>query len=134
MTQQVYITFRDMPPSPALEHEIRSRVAWLETFYPDMIGARVTLEIPHRHRERGRPVQVRIELAVPGEDIVVSHVPTLHATGRQLGAEALHKQLDVEGPRRDAIVAIHDAFDVARRRLEDFARRQRGAGKSHSTG
>jgi hypothetical protein len=134
MTQQVRITFRNMPSSPALEHEIRSRVAWLETFYPGMLGARVTLEVPHRHRERGRPVQVRIELEVPGDDIVVSHVPTLHASGRQVGAEELHKQLDVEGPRRDAVVAIHDAFDVARRRLEDFARRQRGDVKSHSAG
>lgn len=132
MTQPVRITFRNMPASPALEHEVRSRAAWLETFYPGIIASRVTLEIPHRHRERGRPVQVRIEVSVPGEDIVVSHVPTLHAAGRQTGAEVLHKQLDVEGPRRDAVVAIHEAFDTARRRLEDFARRQRGDVKTHS--
>jgi hypothetical protein len=35
-------------PSPALEHDIRSRVTWLETFYPDLLGARVTLEVPSR--------------------------------------------------------------------------------------
>jgi hypothetical protein len=134
MTQPVRITFRNKPASPALEQEIRSRVAWLETFYGGIVGSKVTLEIPHRHRERGRPVQVRIELSVPGEDIVVSHAPTLHASSRQLATERLQKELDVEGPRRDALVAVHDAFDVARRRLEDYARRQRGDVKSHVVG
>jgi hypothetical protein len=27
------------------------------------------VEMPHRHREHGRPVHVRIELSLPGEDI-----------------------------------------------------------------
>jgi hypothetical protein len=32
---------------------------------------------------------------------------------------------------RDAYIAVHRAFDAARRRLEDFAREQRGAVKTH---
>jgi hypothetical protein len=31
------------------------------------------------------------------------------------------------------VVAIHDAFDVARRRLEDFARRKRAATQTHQS-
>jgi hypothetical protein len=34
---------------------------------------------------------------------------------------------------KDVVVAIHDAFDVARRRLEDFARRQRADIKTHQS-
>ena len=125
MTRPVQVTFRNMAGSPALEQKIRARAVWLETFYSGLVGCRVLVEIPHRHRERGRPVHVRIELSLPGEDVIVSHEPTLHATLKDLQGDARHKDADVEGAHKDALVAVHDAFDIARRRLEDFARRQR---------
>ena len=122
MTRPVQITFRNMGVSPALEEEIRLRAAWLETFYPGIVGCRVLLEIPHRHRMRGRPLHVRIELSLLGEDVIVNHEPTLHATARP----APHKSEELDGRHKDAVVALHEAFDVARRRIEDVARRQRG--------
>jgi hypothetical protein len=111
-----------MGVSPALEHEIRSRAAWLEMFYPRIVGCRVLLEVPHRHRKRGRPLHVRIELSLPGEDVIVNHEPTLHATARP----GPRKSEELDGRHKDALVALHEAFDVARRRVEDVARRQRG--------
>ena len=122
MTRPVQITFRNMGVSPTLEQEIHSRAAWLETFYPGIVGCRVLLEIPHRHRKRGRPLRVRIELSLPGEDVIVNHEPTLHATARP----APHKREELDNRHKDAYVALYEAFDVARRRLEDVARRQRG--------
>ena len=122
MTRPVQITFRSMDVSPVLEQEIRSRAAWLETFYPGIVGCRVLLEIPHRHRKRGRPLHVRIELSLPGEDVIVNHEPTLHATARP----ARRKSEELDSRHKDALVALHEAFDVARRRVEDVARRQRG--------
>jgi hypothetical protein len=117
-----------MSASPALEDEIRSRAAWLESFYPGIVGCRVLLEVPHRHRRRGRPLHVRIELSLPGEDVVVSHEPTLDATARSTP----HKSDELGGRHKDAHVAVHEAFDVARRRLEDAARRQRGDVKTRT--
>jgi ribosome-associated translation inhibitor RaiA len=131
MTSAIQVSFRNMAVSPALEQEIRARAAWLETFYSGVVGCRVVLEVRHRHREHSRPVHVRIELSLPGKDIVVSHDPTLHATLKHLRGEATYKAEDIEGAHKDALVAIHDAFDVARRRLEDYARRQRGDVKIH---
>ena len=128
MTRPVQITFRNIGVSPALEQEIRSRAAWLETFYPGIVGCRVLLEIPHRHRKRGRPVHVRIELSLPGEDVIVAHEPTLHATARPRP----RKSEDLNGRHKHALVALHEAFDVARRRIEDVARRQRGDVKTAS--
>lgn len=125
LTRPVQVTFRNMAGSPALEQGIRARAVWLETFYSSLVGCRVLVEIPHRHRERGRPIHVRIELSLPGEDIIVNHEPTLHATLKDLQRAATHKDADVEGAHKDVLVTIHDAFDIARRRLEDFARRQR---------
>jgi hypothetical protein len=131
MKRPVQVTFRNMAPSPVLDQGIRARAAWLETFYPGLIGCRVVVEMPHRHRQHGRPVHVRIDLSLPGEDITVSHEPTLHATLKDLQGETAHKVEDVEGAHKDAVVAIHDAFDTARRRLEDVARQQRGDLKTH---
>lgn len=45
--------------------------------------------------------------------------------------EAHHKDDEIESVHRYASVAIHEAFDAARRRLEDFAREQRGTVKAH---
>jgi hypothetical protein len=121
-TRQVQISFRKMKVVPALEQEIRSRVAWLDAFHPAIVKCRVLLEVPHRHRRHGRRLHVRIELALPGEDVVVDHQPAF-AAGAGVVA---HKRHELDGRHKDASVAIHDAFDAARRRLEDAARRLRG--------
>ena len=127
-TRPVQISIRHMTVSPAIEEEIRSRAAWLESFYPGIVGCRVLLEVPHRHRRRGRPLHVRIELSLPGEDVIVNHEPTLDPTRQS----AFHKSNELDGGHKDAHVTIHEAFDVARRRLEDVARRQRGDVKTRA--
>ena len=127
-TRPVQISFRHMTVSPAIEEEIRSRAGWLESFYPGIVGCRVLLEVPHRHRRRGRPLHVRIELSLPGEDVIVNHEPPLEA----MSPRVLHKSDELDGRHKDAHVAIHEAFDVARRRLEDVARRQRGDVKTRA--
>jgi hypothetical protein len=38
----------------------------------------------------------------------------------------LHDADTARGDHRDAITAINDAFDIARRRLEDATRKRRG--------
>jgi ribosome-associated translation inhibitor RaiA len=125
------ITMHGMPASPALEREIRERIEALETFYPDIIGCRVLVDLPHRHRERGRAFHVTIELTLPGEDVVVSHSPSLHGARKDLADRERRKNSDIDGVRRYASVAVREAFELARRRLQDFARRQRGEVKTH---
>jgi cold shock CspA family protein len=126
------ITFRGLPHSAVLDSEIRERVAWLEQFYADVMRCRVLVDLPHRHRHEGRLFHVRIELTVPGgPPIVVSHEPSLHAQLKDVHDDTHHKQDEIEGEHRYAAVAVRQAFDAARRRLEDFAREQRGAVKEH---
>jgi hypothetical protein len=88
----------------------RLRAAWLETFHPGIVGCRVLLEIPHRRRKRGGPFHVRIELSLPGEDVIVSQRPRRHATDRP----GPSKSEELDGCHKDALAALHDAFDVAR--------------------
>lgn len=126
------VTFRGLAHSDALETDVWERVAWLEQFYPDIVQCRVLLEVPHGHRHDGRHFHVRIEMTVPGSDpIVVSHEPSLHGPLRDVEEAAHHKETDVDTVHRYARVAVHRALDVARRRLQDFAREQRRAVKTH---
>jgi hypothetical protein len=59
---------------------------------------------------------------LPGEDVIINHEPALDTTARSTS----RKSDERNGRYKDAHVVIHEAFDVARRRLEDVARRQRG--------
>jgi cold shock CspA family protein/ribosome-associated translation inhibitor RaiA len=102
-----------MPPSEAIETNIREKAAKLDDFYEKIMGCRVLVEAPHRHHRKGKLYHVRIDLTLPGGEIVIDREPSLHAS---------HK---------DIYVAIRDAFDAARRKLQDFARRRRGVMKVH---
>lgn len=131
MVRPVQITFRNMQPREPLEALIRERAAWLETFHPGIVGCRVVVEVPHRRRARGEHVRVRVELSLPGEDVVVSNEPTLHGALKAVEEEVHRKDDDIEAVRKYAEAAIREVFDTARRRIQDAARRQRGDVKTH---
>jgi len=107
------ITFRGLPPSPAIEKSIREHAAKLERFYDRLTRCRVVVESPHRRHNKGKLYHVSLDLTVPGAELVVNREP--------------HQRHEHE----DVYVAIRDAFNAAARQLEDYARRQRGEVKSH---
>ena len=107
------ITFRDMDSSEALADRIRSRIAELEQFHPRITSCRVVVEKGHRRHHKGNVFGIRLVLRVPGREIVITRDP-----------EADHAH-------EDAHVAVRDAFDAARRQLEDYVRSQRGDIKHH---
>ena len=126
------VTFRGLAHPEALEVDIRQRVGWLEQFYAGIVRCHVLVEVPHRHRHRGRHFHVRIELTVPGRDpIVVSHEPSLHAGLKDVEDTAAHKDAEIDSVHRHSLVAIRETFDIARRLLEDAARMERNAVKTH---
>ena len=65
------ITFRNMEPSKAIEDNIREKAAKLDSFYDRIMSCRVTVEAPHRHHHKGKAYQVRIDLTVPGDELVI---------------------------------------------------------------
>ncbi len=109
------IVFRDFPPSPAVESKIRQRAEKLEQFYPRIMSCRVVVEAHHKHKHNGMLYHVRIDVKVPGAELVAS---------REHHDNHAHE---------DVYVAIRDAFDAARRQLEDRSRRRRGDVKTHDT-
>ena len=108
------INLHQIPASPALEDHIRASVAELETFFDRIVSCRVSVNAPPRHHRQGQLFHVGIEIGVPGERIVVG------------GA------MDEDPAHANPYVALHDAFKVARHRLEAHAGRQR-AGRGGTT-
>jgi len=108
MQLPVQITYRGMESSAALDDAVRDKAAKLEQFHPRITGCRVVVEQPARHKRKGQEFVVHVDLKVPGGEIAVNRD---HDT--------------------DVYVALRNAFDAARRKLEDFAREQRGDVKHH---
>jgi hypothetical protein len=131
MTLPLQVTFRNMKHSNEVEDWIRAEAGKLETFYHRIIGCRVAIEVPHRHHKKGKPLHIRIDLTLPGKEIVVKREPVvIHRTPVNGEAAALiHPKAKSE--HADLQLVIHDAFKAAGRRVQDFARRQRGDVKKH---
>lgn len=102
------ISLHGIEHSDALYNAIRDRAAKLDRYYDRIMSCRVVLELGGRRKLHGMQFAVRVDLKVPGGEIAVT------------------KEHD-----EDVQVALRDAFDAARRQLEDYARAQRGEVKRH---
>ena len=107
MNTPVRITFRHLEPSDALRQHIEAESDKLEEFFKPIIDCHVVVDLPNRTVSGGQPYRVRIELAVPGERIVGGVDPS------------------AAKERKDAFLAISEAFDNTQRELQDYARRLR---------
>ena len=128
---QPLITFRGLDHSKALEADIRKHIDKLARYYQPIMGCRVLVEFAQRHHDQGNRFHVRIDLTVPGGEIVVAHDASLHATEKDEEAQTSAQRAEPKPERKHALVAVREAFDIARRRLQDYGRRQRGSVKAH---
>jgi len=126
----VQVTFRNMEPTPDVEPLVQKEAAKLDTYYPRITSCRVVVEAPHHRYRSTNPYHVRIDLGVPGEELVVKHQPSLHSSMKQFRETKRVKRLEVNKRYKHLHATISDAFRAARRQLEDFARRQRGEEKT----
>lgn len=113
MQQPLEITFHNIDPSSSMEAEIRRRAQKLEQFAADIVSCRVTVEAPHKHHKHGRLFRVAVDVRLPGSEIVVNRGPSEHHA------------------HEDVYVAIRDAFNAARRQVQDAVRKRRGDVKAH---
>jgi len=108
MQMPLQITIRDVPHSSALEAQIRERAAKLEAFHPRITSCRVTVEELGKHHHQGRHFRVHVDVRVPGKEVLVNR-----------------------DHHEDVYVALRDAFDAAKRQLEEVIREMRGDVKVH---
>lgn len=105
-TIPLQITFRDMDHSDSIEDYVRKRAIKLSAIRRSIVACKVAVEAPHRHKNHGRHYRVRIDMTVPGSEVVVDRCP------------------DVGDACADVYAAIDHAFDHALRRLRDESKRR----------
>lgn len=109
MALEPLITFRHMNQDDALEATIRQKVAKLEKFFDQISKCEIVVEAPNAgHHQQGSHYHVRIELHVPGDELVVDRAP------------------EAAPNHEDPAVALRDAFEAAKRMLQEYARKRRG--------
>lgn len=109
MTVPVQVTFRDIPHSDAVASHVERRAAKLETFYDRIMRCHVVVEAPHRHHKHGKRYHVRIDMHVPGRELVVSR--------------------NLDDTKEDLHAAVDDAFADAERVVEEYARELKLGGR-----
>jgi ribosomal subunit interface protein len=102
------ISARNLELSEDMRVLIREKAEKLDNVYEDIISCRVRVDVPHRSQRSGVQYNVLVDVVVPGSEIVVRREPD-----------------------KDLHVAIVNSFDVAQRRLKDYAEKQRGEVKRH---
>ena len=104
-----------METSAAVETRVRELANHLGVFSDKITSCRVVVDSPHRHQHQGKVFNVKVQLALPGEDVVV----------------------DMERPDRqgheDVYVVLRDAFDAAKRQLQQRMSNLRNEDKRRET-
>ena len=113
MTKPLEITFQGVEKSQAIETMIAERAAKLEKHFSRLTSTRVVVSAPHRHSHKGKIYQIKIEIGMPERPPVV-----------------ITEDPDVNHAHEDLAIAIRDAFDAARRCLDDKAARISGTAKA----
>ncbi len=105
----VQITIRDMQGSDALEEHIRSKAVKLKQFYNHIISCRIVVEFEQKHKHRGKLFNVRIDVMVPGKELVST------------------RKID-----EDLYIAIREAMSAITRQLDNHSHKRHGRVKTHS--
>jgi len=102
MQMPLQITSRQLPVTSAIEDSIKQKIRKLDRLHERIIGCRVTIDAPHRHKHKGRQYNLSIDMTVPGKEIVVKHES-----------------------HEDLYVSIREAFEAAKRQLVEYSAKRR---------
>lgn len=104
----VQITIRDLPSSAVLDTHIRAKSAKLQQFYSNITSCRVVIEFAQKHKHNGKLFNVRIDVTVPGKEMVVT-----------------------KKSNEDVYIALRDAFNALTRQLDNYSHKRHGRVKAH---
>jgi ribosomal subunit interface protein len=105
MEVPLQVTYRGMPPSEALSERVREHASKLSTFHRRILGCKVAIEAPSPHHRHGGHFRVRVDVVVPGAELVVAN--------------------DDASPKgEDAYAAVDGVFKNASRVLREHQKKQ----------
>ena len=113
MNTPLEITFKGLDKSAAIEAKITEKAAKLEKVFNRMTHCRVVVAAPNKHAHKGKSYEIKIDIGIP------DHAPLI-----------LSHESAVGDAQEDLQIALRDAFDAAKRRLEDIAERLKGSAKA----
>lgn len=113
MELPLQVSFRRMKTSDTIEAMVRERAVLLDKFARNITSCRVVVELAGQHHLHGNLYEIHLDLTLPGGEITVTREPGQHPE------------------YKDIAVALRDAFNAARRQVEDYVRHQRGEVKTH---
>jgi len=102
MYTPLQVSLRGIAPSEALIRAIRDKAQKLEHFYDRIAACRVALTLDPGHPGQGKQLSAHVGVKLPG---------------RAVEATRTHD--------KNIYIALREAFDAARRQLEDYAREKR---------
>ena len=106
MQLQAEISFQGLDPSDFVRQRIEAELAKLERFHNRITHCRVVVSSPGKHHKKGGLFAIHLHLTVPGhKEIAVSREPQKHQS------------------HEDPYVAVRDAFNAARRMLQNDEQR-----------
>jgi len=108
MQKPIQITIKNVDPSDQLNALIKEKANKLQQFNENIISCHITVEQTQRHKHQGKLNNLRINISVPGKELIVTH-----------------------NPNENIYVAVRDAFDDARRQLENYSQISHGGIKTH---
>lgn len=111
MHTRVEIVLRGMPHSGALERYIGEQADKLDRVGARILGCHVRAEALHRPKQQGAQFAVRLDITLPGTEVVVN---------REHG--------------EDVYAAVRDAFEAAWLQLNDHMRRTGSVGRRSRNG
>lgn len=100
------VIYRNLEPSEVLTERILEKIHKLEHKFERMIGCQVVVEQAHHHQNKGNLYSVRIDVTLPGGELVVSEHP-----GKD---PEMHDKV---------YAAMNSAFSAINRQLERFKER-----------
>jgi len=113
--EKLHITFHLIDHSEALEQKIRLKAEKLLKAHSQIINCRIVVDSPHHHKRRGNLYQIRIDIKLPGEELVVNKQPRGKVR-----------------PHQDPYVAVIDAFKAAEHLLQRHKEKTHNIVKHHS--
>ena len=114
MPVPIEIVFEGIEPSEAVRTRIEREAEKLEQFHDRITACRVAFQAPRHHHRKGGLYETRIHIVIPGHSEI--------AVRRSSSKHQAHE---------DPYVCIRDAFNAARRLLQDKMRKMEGKIKAH---
>jgi putative sigma-54 modulation protein len=109
MKLPLQISFKNLVRDEHIAKLIQEKAAKFDRLSDEVIQSHVTVTVPHRSRKSGNFYNVRIDISVPGKEIVVNH-----EDNKAIENKDIHHVLKV-------------AFDAAYRQLEEYRERRLAA-------